>query len=312
MRILVTGGAGFIGSHVADRYLALGHEVAILDNLSTGKRENLNPQARFYEADLTEPECVRKVVQEFGPEVINHHAAQASVAFSVQQPLLDAETNLFGMINLLEAARESGVRRVIYSSTGGAIYGETACLPTPETHPTCPLSPYGCSKLCGEEYLKTWHRLYGLEYLIFRYGNVYGPRQDAHGEAGVVAIFGGLMLAGKQPTIFGQGHKTRDYVYVGDVVEANVLALSGPANHTLNLATGKQTTDQQVFEAVAAAAGYAGPPIYGRERLGDLQHSCLDITKARQVLGWEPRVKFPEGVERTIAFLRAAEAPQQS
>jgi UDP-glucose 4-epimerase len=304
MRILVTGGAGFIGSHVADRYLALGHEVAVLDNLSTGKRENLNPQARFYEADLTEPECVRKVVQEFRPHVINHHAAQASVALSVQQPLVDAESNISGMINLLEAARENGVRRVIYSSTGGAIYGATDHLPTPETHPTNPLSPYGCSKLCGEEYLKTWHRLYGLEYVIFRYGNVYGPRQDAHGEAGVVAIFGGLMLEGKQPTIFGRGHKTRDYVYVGDVAEANVLALSGPANDTFNLATGSQTTDQQVFDTVAAAVGYTGPPVYGPERLGDLQHSCLDITKAREVLGWAPQVGFAEGVARTVAYLR--------
>lgn len=304
MRILVTGGAGFIASHLTDRYLALGHEVAVLDNLSTGKRENLNPQARLYEVDLTEPDCVLQAVQDFRPEIINHHAAQASVAISVQHPHFDAQTNVLGMVNLLEAARQVGARRVIYSSTGGAIYGETDRLPTPEDHPLRPLSPYGCAKLCGEHYLTTWHRLHGLEYVIFRYGNVYGPRQDAHGEAGVVAIFGGLLLAGKPPTIFGAGHKTRDYIYVGDVVEANVLALQAPGNDLYNIATGLQTTDQQVFDTIAAAVGYSGPPIYGPERLGDLQHSCLDTTKARRELGWAPQVTFAAGVAQTVAWLR--------
>jgi UDP-glucose 4-epimerase len=305
MRILVTGGAGFIASHLTDRYLALGHQVAVLDNLSNGKRENLNSQAWFYEADLTEPDCVMAVVEEFRPDVISHHAAQASVALSVQQPRFDAETNVGGMVNLLTAAVTYGVRRVLYASTGGAIYGETDQLPTPEDHPLRPLSPYGCSKLCGEYYLSTWHRLHGLDYVIFRYGNVYGPRQDAHGEAGVVSIFARLMLDGAQPAIFGSGHKTRDYVYVGDVVEAGVRALDGPANDVFNIATSRPTTDQQVFDTIAAAVGYEGPPRYDPERLGDLQHSCLDNSKARQTLGWAPEVSFAAGVAQTVEWLRA-------
>ncbi len=307
MRILVTGGAGFIASHITDRYVALGHQVAVLDNLSNGKRENLNSDAWFYEADLTEPDCVMTVLEDFRPEIINHHAAQTSVATSVQQPRFDADTNVGGMVNLLTAAVAFGVGRVIYSSTGGAIYGETDQIPTPEDHPLRPLSPYGCSKLCGEHYLSTWHRLHGLEYVIFRYGNVYGPRQDALGEAGVISIFGGLMLQGKQPTIFGAGHKTRDYVYVGDVAEASVLALQVPGNDVYNLATGRQSTDQEVFDAIAAAADYEGPPLYGPERLGDLQHSCLDNAKARQALGWQPQVAFREGVAQTVEWLRSQE-----
>jgi UDP-glucose 4-epimerase len=304
MRILVTGGAGFIASHITDRYLALGHQVAVLDNLSTGKRENLNPGAEFYPVDLTDTAAVRAALEEFRPEIVNHHAAQASVARSVREPQFDAQTNVLGMINLLEAARAAGVRRVLYSSTGGAIYGETDQLPTPEDHPLRPLSPYGCAKLCGENYLSTWHRLHGLDYVIFRYANVYGPRQSAHGEAGVVSIFAGLMLAGRQPTIFGAGHKTRDYVYVADVVEASVRALEGPGNDLFNIATSRQTTDQQVCDTIAAAAGYAGPPLYAPERPGDLQHSCLDNSKARRELGWEPRVSFEEGVGETVEFMR--------
>jgi UDP-glucose 4-epimerase len=247
---------------------------------------------------------VHRVLQDFRPEVVNHHAAQASVAISVKQPALDASVNVLGMINLLEAARSVGVRRIIYSSTGGAIYGETDQIPTPEDHALRPLSPYGCSKLCGEHYLSTWHRLYGLEYLIWRYGNVYGPRQDSHGEAGVVAIFGGLLLAGKQATIFGQGHKTRDYVYVGDVAHASLLGLTATPNQIFNIATGKQTTDQEVYDAVAAAASYEGAPIYGPERAGDLQHSCLEASKAARLLGWRPERGFREGVKITVEYLR--------
>ena len=304
MRILVTGGAGFIGSHVVDAYVREGHEVGVLDNLSTGHRENVNAAAKLYEVDLRETEAVRRVLEDFRPEVVNHHAAQASVAISVQNPVLDASVNVLGMINLLEAAHSAGVRRIIYSSTGGAIYGDTDQIPTPEVHPLRPLSPYGCSKLCGEHYLTTWHRLYGLEYLIWRYGNVYGPRQDAHGEAGVVAIFGGLLLAGKPATIFGQGHKTRDYVFVGDVAQASLLGLSAAPNEILNIATGKQTTDQEVYDAVAAAAGYTGAPIYGPERAGDLQHSCLDPSRAARLLGWQAEMSFREGVKVTVDHLR--------
>ena len=304
MRILVIGGAGFIASHVADGYVAAGHEVAILDNLSTGHREQLNPATKFYEVDLREPAAVLGALQDFSPEVVNHHAAQASVAISVKEPVLDASINVLGMINLLEAVRATGVRRVLYSSTGGAIYGDTEQIPTPEDHPLRPLSPYGCSKLCGEEFLTTWHRLYGLEYLIFRYGNVFGPRQDAHGEAGEVAIFGGLLLAGKEATIFGAGHKTRDYVFVGDVARASLMGLEAAPNEIINIATGIQTTDQEVFDAVAAAAGYTDPPSYGPERAGDLQHSCLNVAKAARLLGWESEMTFREGVKLTVDSLR--------
>jgi UDP-glucose 4-epimerase len=304
MRILVTGGAGFIGSHIVDNYVALGHEVAVLDNFATGKRANLHPGAKLYEVDLREGPAVLDALLDFRPEVVNHHAAQASVAISVKEPVLDAQTNVLGMINLLEAVRAAEVRRVLYSSTGGAIYGDTQDLPTPETHPQLPLSPYGCSKLCGENYLTTWQRLHGLEYVIFRYGNVYGPRQDAHGEAGVVAIFGGLLLGGQPATIFGPGHKTRDYVFVGDVARASVLALDGPGNEVINIATGRQTSDQEVYDAVAAAAGYAEPAIYGPERAGDLQHSCLDVSKAWRLLGWSAQVAFPEGAKLTVEHLR--------
>ncbi len=305
MRILVTGGAGFIGSHVVDRYVADGHHVAIIDNLSTGFEENINPQAVFYKVDITDQQAVAEVFEKERPEIVNHHAAQMDVRRSVADPAFDAVTNIVGSIHLIENAVRTNVSKFIYASTGGAVYGEPRYLPADEDHPINPLSQYGISKHTVEHYLQLYQVNDGLTYTVLRYGNVYGPRQNPHGEAGVNAIFAGLMLAGKQPTIFGDGSKTRDYVYVSDVVEANVLALAKGDNDIFNIATGIQTTDQEVFEAIAAATGFTGRPIYGQERKGEIRHSALDITKARRKLGWEPKVPFAEGSRLTVEAVRA-------
>ncbi|MGD9495321.1 MAG: NAD-dependent epimerase/dehydratase family protein [Armatimonadota bacterium] len=307
MKILVTGGAGFIGSNIVDRYIAEGHEVAIVDNLATGRRRNLNPQASFHEVSITDARALAAVFEAERPEVVNHHAAQMDVRRSVREPQFDALTNIVGTLNVLEAGRAVGARKFIFSSSGGAIYGEANTLPTPETAPLQPISHYGASKLAGEVYIGLYGRLYGLETTVLRYANVYGPRQNPHGEAGVNAIFANTMLRGERPTIFGAGDKTRDYVFVADVVTANVLALERGAGEVLNIGTGVQTTDQEVYDAVAAAVGFDQPPIYGEERAGDVRHSCIDATRAREVLGWAPTVQFREGVRRTVQYQREHE-----
>ncbi len=304
MHILVTGGAGFIGSHLVDRYLAHGHEVAVVDNLSTGRRGNVNPAAAFHEVDITDADTLRRVFEQQRPEAINHHAAQMDVRRSVREPVFDAATNIIGSINVIEAALRVGARRIIYASSGGAVYGELAEIPAAETHPINPISQYGVSKYTVELYLRLYSVLEGLEYVILRYANVYGPRQNPQGEAGVTAIFTGMMLQGQRPTIFGSGHKTRDYVFVDDVVEANVLALDHGAREAINIGTGVQTTDQSVYDTIAAATGFAEPPVYGGERKGDIQHSALAIEKARKVAGWSPKVSFAEGVRRTVEIHR--------
>ncbi len=303
MKILITGGAGFIASQVADRYIAEGHAVAIVDNLSTGLRENLNPQATFYEVDITDEAALAQVFDKEQPEVINHHAAQMDVRRSVAEPAFDATTNIVGSIYLIENAIRVGIHKFIYASTGGAVYGELECIPADEEHPINPLSQYGISKHTVEHYLRLYHDNDDLIYTVLRYGNVYGPRQNPHGEAGVNAIFAGLMLVGKRPTIFGDGSKTRDYVYVSDVVAANVLALSRGDNDVFNIATGIETTDQEVFDAIAAATGYQGPPIYGQERKGEIHRCALGISRARERLGWEPQVAFTEGSRLTVEAL---------
>lgn len=304
MKILVTGGAGFIGSHVVDRFVAMGHEVVVVDNLSTGQRENLNPAATFYEVDITDRAAVEDVFARERPEVLNHHAAQMDVRRGVEDPVFDATTNIIGSIHLLEAGLRNGLQRVIYASTGGAVYGEPDIIPAPETASIHPISQYGISKHTVEHYLWLYHHNDGLTYVVLRYGNVYGPRQNPHGEAGVTAIFAGMMLRGEQPTIFGCGDKTRDYVYVADVVEANVLALTAGDNDILNIGTGVQTTDQEVFDAIAAATGYNGPPRYAPERKGEIRHTALDPSRARRVLGWEPKVSFREGCRLAVEYNR--------
>jgi len=305
MRILVTGGAGFIGSHVVDGYLRRGHEVAVLDNLSRGFRRNVNPDAAFYQGDILERASVEKVFAEFRPDVVNHHAAQMDVRRGVREPVFDAQVNILGSLNLLEAAVSHKTRHVIYISTAGAAYGEPEHLPVPENCPINPITPYGISKHTVEHYLYTFSYLYGLSYAVLRYGNVYGPRQNSQGEAGVFAIFCEQILAGIQPVIYGDGTKTRDYVYIDDVVEANAAALDRGQNEIFNIAGGTATADSQIFSLVCDLLGKSGlQPRYARRRPGEIQEICLDISKARQRLGWAPQVPLIEGARRTVAFFQ--------
>jgi len=308
MRILVTGGAGFIGSHVADRFLALGHEVAVLDDLSTGFREFVPRAARFVEADITDGDAVERCVAEWRPEVVSHHAAQIDVRKSVEDPVRDARTNLLGGLELLRACTRHRVRKVLYASTGGALYGEGRQLPATEDHPVNPESPYGASKHALEHYLYLWKLLHGLDYTVLRYPNVYGPRQNPHGEAGVNAIFIGLMLEGKAPRIFGSGEQLRDYVYVADIVEANVLALDRGSGETVNIGSGVGVSVNRIFAELKSILGFEGEPIHDAPRPGEVQRIYLDAARARKVLGWEPRTGFREGLEKTVAWARAGRA----
>lgn len=304
MRILVTGGAGFIGSHVVDRCLAEGHQVAIVDDLSTGRRENLNPRATFFEDDIRDADRMREIVAEGKPRVIVHHAAQMDVRRSVGDPVFDAESNVLGSLNLILAAVEHDVERFVYASTGGAIYGDTENRPTPEDHPPNPISPYGVSKHTVEHYLHLYRLSDGLGYMALRYGNVYGPRQNPHGEAGVVAIFAGLMLEGKQPTIFGDGTMTRDYVYVEDVVEACWRAVQSDRDAVLNIGTGVESSVLDIFNGLKQHTGHDGEPILAERRAGEMQNSCLDPSKAHEVLDWQAQVPLDEGLRRTVEYWR--------
>jgi UDP-glucose 4-epimerase len=304
MRILVTGGAGFIGSHVVDRFIERGHDVAVLDNLSSGFRELVNPAARLHEADLTDAAAVERCFAEFRPEVVDHHAAQIDVRRSVDDPLFDAGTNILGALGLLQACTRHGVRKCIYASTGGALYGEGRQLPATEEHPVNPESPYGVSKHTLEHYLYLWKLLHGLDYTVLRYPNVYGPRQNPHGEAGVNAIFIRLMLEGKRPHIFGSGEQVRDYLYVMDVVQANELALALGSGEVVNLGTGIGTSVNDIFRELKAILDFSGEPHYEAARPGEVQRIYLDATRARQVLGWTPRMSFRDGLGQTVEWSR--------
>jgi UDP-glucose 4-epimerase len=308
MRILVTGGAGFIGSNVADRFLALGHDVAALDNLSTGRTENLDPRVRLYQTDISDRAAVDAVVKDFRPEIVDHHAAQIDVRHSVEQPVADATTNILGGIGLLEACVRHGVRKLIYASTGGALYGEGRHLPATEDHPAHPESPYGVSKFALEHYVYCFRLLHKLDATVLRYPNVYGPRQNPHGEAGVNAIFIGLMCEGKAPTIFGDGEAVRDYVYVDDVVRANELALTKGSGETVNLGWGKGVSVNDIVRELKTILGFEGEAIYGPARAGEVQKIYLDASRAREVLGWTPEVPFAEGLKRTVAWYQAEQA----
>lgn len=311
MRILVTGGAGFIGSHVADRFVELGHEVAVLDDLSTGFREFVNPRARFYQADLRDAPALERCFAEFRPEVVDHHAAQIDVRHSVTDPIHDAGINILGALGLLMACTRHGARKFVYASTGGALYGEGRSLPATEDHPVNPESPYGVSKHTLEHYLYLWKLLHGLDYTVLRYPNVYGPRQNPHGEAGVNAIFIGLMLEGKRPRIFGTGEQVRDYLYVGDVVAANALALTCGSGEMVNLGTGVGTSVNDIFRELKAILGFAEEPIYEAPRPGEVQRIYLDATRAKQVLGWAPSTSFVAGLKLTVEWSRANPLPQK-
>lgn len=305
MRILVTGGAGFIASHIADTYINLGNEVAVLDDLSRGRRQNLNSEARFYEGDIRDRTFVQHVFSDFKPEAINHHAAQMDVRRGVREPIFDVQVNVLGSLNLLEAAVAHNVQRFIYISTAGAAYGEPRQLPVPEDYPINPITPYGISKHTVEHYLFTYRHLYGLSYAVLRYGNVYGPRQSSQGEAGVFAIFTEQIMSGIQPVIYGDGKKTRDYVYIEDVVAANVAVLDKGEGQIFNIAGGQPTTDLEVFRLVAILLGQPGlQPHYTSIRPGEIQDIYLDISKAQRSLGWSPRIPLAEGASRTVESFR--------
>jgi UDP-glucose 4-epimerase len=305
MKILVSGGAGFIGSHVVDSFLSAGHEVVIVDNLITGKRKNINPQAKFYEVDIRSDE-IYKIFQDERPDVVDHHAAQMDVRKSVSDPIYDAQVNVLGTINLLQAAVRTGVQKVIFASTGGAIYGEQETFPASENHPTNPLSPYGIGKLTGEKYLYFYSVTYGLKYVALRYANVYGPRQDPHGEAGVVAIFSQKMLKGEQPSINGDGEQTRDFVFVKDVAQANLLALSKDITGPYNIGTGREVSVNELFDNMSHLTSARMERKYAPAKEGEQRRSVLDTARAREVLGWISRVKLEEGLKETVAFFKTS------
>ncbi len=303
MKILVTGGAGFIGSHIVDAYIEAGHKVTVIDNLSTGLRENINPNAEFIEFDITEPKVV-DIICERKFDVINHHAAQMNVRISVDDPVFDAQTNIIGGLRIYEAAIHSNVKKIIFASSGGTVYGELKYFPADENHPLNPISPYGISKLTNEYYLHYYKQVYNLDFVALRYSNVYGPRQNPFGEAGVVAIFTSKMLKGEQPVINGDGTATRDYVYIGDVVRANLIALQENVIGIFNIGTGKEYDVNYVFHALKAITGSNVEEFHGPPKLGELQRNCLTFEKFHRLTGWAPTLTFEEGLKETVNYFK--------
>jgi len=304
MRILATGGAGFIASHVVDALIQKGHQVAIIDNMYSGKQENINPSAEFHKLDIGDP-AVHSLVAKFKPDAVVHHAAQMDVRKSVSDPLFDANVNVLGSLNLLEACRIHGVKKVIFSSTGGAIYGEQDYFPADEEHPLRPVSPYGITKLCLEKYLFYYHVVHGMKYVILRYGNIYGPRQNPHGEAGVIAIFIKKILAGEQPVINGPGTQTRDYTYVGDVVQANLLALDYSGTSVFNVGTGIETDVNQLFRMINARLGSPAKEVHAEAKAGEQLRSVLSTRKISETLGWKQQVGLEEGMNLTVDWFKS-------
>jgi UDP-glucose 4-epimerase len=305
LKILVTGGAGFIGSHVVDAYIAAGHEVAVLDNLSTGREENVNEDAKLHRVDVRDLDQVQTAVAAFKPEVVNHHAAQSEVPKSVADPGYDAQVNVVGGLNVLRASVDNGVRKVVFSSTGGALYGEPDIVPADEDHPIRPLSPYGTSKYAFEQYLGTFERTFGLTFTTLRYANIYGARQDFFAEEGrVVAIFAGRMIEGKPVTIDGDGSQSRDMLHVGDVAVANIAALDRGDGGTYHISTGIPVTINDLFRKLALLTEYKLEPRFGPPRKGDVYRIALDNSRARQDLGWEPRIQLEEGLQLTVDYFR--------
>lgn len=302
MRILVTGGAGFIASHLTDALIGEGHEVVIVDNLSSGRAEFVNPKATFYNMDITDPE-IEKVFRDHQPHLVNHHAAQKDVKKSVEQPLFDAQVNILGSLNLLQNCVKYGVERFIFASSGGTVYGEPTTLPVGEDHPERPLSPYGTSKLAVEHYLRFYNKAHGLNYICLRYGNIYGPRQDPFGEAGVVAIFALRLLEGKPTIIYGDGEQVRDFLYVEDVVAANLAALKVPPPTALavNIASGSGTSINLLLKKMAQASGQEFRPVYQPAREGEIRTIYLDIRNARSALGWSPKLTLEQGIRKALA-----------
>jgi len=305
VKILVTGGAGFIGSHVVDAYITAGHEVAVLDNMSTGREANVNSTAQAYRVDVRDLEKVQGAVASFKPEVISHHAAQSEVPRSVADPGYDAQVNIVGGLNILKAAVDNGVRKVIFSSTGGALYGEPDVVPADEDHPIRPLSPYGTSKYSFEQYLAMFQRTFDLNFTTLRYANIYGARQDFFAEEGrVVAIFASRMIEGKPVTIDGDGNQSRDMLHVGDVAMANIAALEHGDGGTYHVSTGIPVTINDLFRKLALLTEYKLEPRFGPARKGDVYRIALDNTRAAEQLGWRPRILLEEGLRLTVDYFR--------
>jgi UDP-glucose 4-epimerase len=304
MRVLVTGGAGFIGSHIVDALVTRGHTVCVVDNLSSGRRENVNSAARLHVVDITSPD-LSKVMDSEKPDIVYHEAAQMDVRKSVADPRFDATVNILGGLNLYENCVRIGVKKVIFASTGGAIYGEQEAFPATEMHLQQPLSPYGIAKLANEKYLYFYRETYGLAHVALRYANVYGPRQNPHGEAGVVAIFASKLLAGVVPTINGTGKQTRDYVYVGDVAAANVAALEYDGTDVFNVGTAEETDVNELFNLLRDAVGTDIAALHGEGKAGEQMRSVIDWSKAHRVLGWTPKTTLAEGLKKTVEWFRA-------
>lgn len=290
MRVLVTGGAGFIGSHVVDASIAQGHDVCVVDDLSSGRRANVNQKARLYQVDICDREALERVFAQERPEAVNHHAAQIDVRRSVDEPTLDARCNILGSLNLLELAAAHGVARFVYASSGGAVYGDPQRLPADESLLPRPVCPYGVSKLAVEHYLHAYHQTRGLSWCALRYANVYGPRQHPRAEGGVIAIFCSQLLEGRQPTVFGDGANTRDYVFAADVVEANLLAMASDVCGAYNIGTGRQTSALELTHALAELTGQRAQPVHLPPRVSEVRRTCLSFARAERELGWRPRV----------------------
>lgn len=303
MRVLVTGGAGFIGSHTVDALREAGHEAAVLDDLSSGRRDFLRDDTPFYEMDVRSDGIV-SVFKEFKPTHVMHLAAQMDVRISLERPKHDGDVNVLGMIHVLEMCKQYGVEAIVFSSTGGAIYGEPADLPASEEYVPRPQSHYGVSKMCAEHYIRLYHDIYGLNYCILRYGNVYGPRQNPHGEAGVCAILGNLMLEGKNPILYGHGSPLRDYVYVGDVVRANLAGLAKPEGQTVNIGSGRGSSVRELYDIIARETNFKGEPILKPLRAGEVDKIYLTNDRAQEQLGWTPEVDLDSGLANTVEFLR--------
>ncbi len=303
MKICVTGGAGFIASNIVDKYIELGHDVVVIDNLSTGNRNNINPKAKFHELDVTS-DRIEKIFEEEKFDILNHHAAQVDVRVSVNNPIFDAQTNIIGGVNLFNSAAKSGVKKIIFASSGGTVYGEQTIFPADESHPTEPVSPYGISKLANEKYIKYYNLNDGIDFVIFRYANIYGPRQNPFGEAGVVAIFANKMLKGEQAFINGDGENTRDYVYVDDVVNANVIALQANLNGIYNIGTATENDVNYIFNSLKKIIGAECDEIHNPAKPGEQRRSVISYQKFNEVCGWTPQTNLFDGLIKTVDFFK--------
>ena len=310
MKVLVTGGAGFIGSHVVEAYLSQGHDVSVVDDLSTGFRHNLKQNLRLYQVDIRSRQLQDVLCQE-KPDIVSHQAARANVRESFEEPLLYADVNVLGSVNLLECCKQSGVRKIIYASTGGAVYGEPQWLPVSEDHPVNPLDPYGASKHHVEHYLHLYNLNYGIRYTALRYPNVYGPRQNPQGEAGVVAIFTGQMMANGQPVINGSGEQLRDFVHVSDVARANVLSMDKGDNQIINIGSGTGSSVNTIFSLLAARTGFSKPPVRGPAKKGEVSQIFLNSDKAGELLGWKPEISLKDGLDSTVRFFESVSESKQ-